>query len=61
MITEISVIIIDSPQNCLKSENLFAPNTFLTPTSFDLRRDLAVDKFTKLKQAISKTRNIFKR
>ena len=51
------VIIIDSPQNCLNRPARFAPNTFLRPTSFDRRNDLAVDKFIKFKQAIKSNNN----
>src|SRR5690349_6827188 len=53
----INAITIDSPRNCLISDCLSAPNTFLTPTSAERLEDLAVDKFMKLIHAINKVNN----
>ena len=49
---EIKVIKKDSLQNCFINCSLFAPATFLIPTSLFLRADLAVVKLIKLITAI---------
>ena len=46
--TAINVMTKDSPQNCFISPNLFAPSTFLNPTSLERRSERAVVKFIKL-------------
>src|SRR5215471_2299955 len=43
----------DSLMNCLTRSDLFAPVTFLTPTSFALFDARAVERFMKLMQAIT--------
>jgi hypothetical protein len=44
----------DSKKNCLTSSTLLDPTTFLIPTSFARFADLAVERFMKLMQAMSK-------
>jgi len=47
----------DSPRNCLMSCKRKAPRTFLTPTSLALLADRAVERFMKLKEAMSRMKN----
>jgi len=47
----------DSPKNWKINFVLVAPTTFLTPTSFALFIDRAVDKLIKLMQAINNIKN----
>ena len=47
---------IDSTMNCFMRCDFCAPVTFLMPTSLILVEDLAVAKFMKLIQAMSKTK-----
>ena len=44
-IAEAAVTRSDSPRNCAIRPDLFAPDTFLTPTSLALFTDLAVARF----------------
>ena len=50
----ITVTKADSPKNCHIIFFLYAPNTFLKPTSFLLMADFAVERFIKLMQAINR-------
>src|SRR6476620_7037439 len=50
----IKLISNDSPRNCLIRELFSAPNTLRIPTSPERFEDLAVERFMKLIQAISK-------
>ena len=45
---------VDSPMNCLIKSHFTAPVTFLTPISLIRVEDLAVVKFIKLMQAMSR-------
>src|SRR6186997_2424650 len=53
----INARIIDSEKNCIINCFLSEPNVFLTPTSFALFSERAVERFMKFTQAINKIIN----